>query len=165
MSATVWLQSELQCRQILVKLTKYYKNQLGRIWTHTRTHIHIYIYTYIRHLTKRWYLCTKQHGVTFQNTAILKKSPPPRKLLPNFTVGFGRTTFRISSGTRDRFYVIFLSFPPGQYWDSTGALFDMPTRFHSSLRLFRVTSGSSALAATPVGLESGSTRFMLMRYC
>jgi hypothetical protein len=45
----------------------------------------------------------------------LLQPPPPqqRNLPPNFTIGFGRDTFRISVGTRDRFYVVFLSFPQG----------------------------------------------------
>jgi len=37
----------------------------------------------------------------------------PRKLPPSFFVGFGRDTFRISAGTSDKFYVVFLSFPQG----------------------------------------------------
>lgn len=76
--------------------------------------VYAYTHTYICDLTKRWFLCTKLHVVTFQNTAIFSNPPPQqRNLPPNFTIGFGRDTFRISVGTRDRFYVVFLSFPQG----------------------------------------------------
>ena len=50
------------------------------------------------------------------------------------------------------------------YAKSTGALFCVTTRIHSSLRLFGLMGGSTRLTAIPVCRELGSTRFSLLQF-
>jgi hypothetical protein len=136
------------------------------IHTYTHTHTHTYIHTYV-HIHIHTYailrnvgICVPNNTASHHNTAIFSKlffyreSCLQASLLDLVEIRFKSWLEHVTGCTW--FFVVF---SPGKYWNSTRALYDLPTRFHSSLRLFRVTSGSAALAATPDGLELGSTRF------
>jgi len=108
----------------------------------THTHIHTYIHTYaiLRNVGTCVPNNTASHPKTLrsQNFFFHRKSCPQASLLDLVEIRF---EFRLEHVTCFTWVVLV---PPGKYWYSTRALFDLPSRFHSSLRLSRDVRQCSA---------------------
>ena len=147
------------------------------IYTYIHTYIHTYTLTYIHtyiHIHLHTYIHTYIHRRSYETLVIVYQTTwcHIAKHCDLLTTYFHRESclqaslldlVEIRFESRLEHVTVFPWFvvvPAGKYWYSTRRY--LICHLASTLQPgFRVTSGSSALVATPVGLESGSTRFLM----